>query len=132
VILASDCLNQGIPPFYADEVTEVFQNILDYKNVMQFPSELDEDGNEIIEMTPTAWQLVKSYVLLLLQQIKSYVTFQLTLILNSLICEPNERLGFNEISQHPLFESLEYDFVFKYMSMGRIDISFLVGTIYAD
>jgi serine/threonine protein kinase len=50
----------GLPPFYAEEVSEVFQNILDYKNTLQFPTELDEDGNEIIEMTDEAWDLVKT------------------------------------------------------------------------
>jgi protein-serine/threonine kinase len=51
----------GVPPFFADTPTEVFENVINYKKVLQETLEALTEENEMI-ITPVCWDFITKYV----------------------------------------------------------------------
>jgi len=84
-----ECL-YGITPFQGDTPQEIFCNILDHDNLLQFPTATgQEDANIINEISPEAIDLIKG-----------------------LLSKSDTRLGKNgiqEIKNHPFFKEIVWD-----------------------
>jgi protein-serine/threonine kinase len=111
----------GWPPFCAEEPHDTYRKIVDWPRYLTFPPDQP--------LTPEAEHFVRGWV----EPISYHLCFQ-TLTQNSLICDPQNRLGHmrgaTELKEHPFFSGVNWEGLRKIRAPFEPKLSSAVDTQY--